>query len=193
MRQWIKLKPSILLFMRKSWSYLLMVSIVAVPVALFEVWFMTHFRVGWGEPLPLDTVWGKPFLKEIPFNLIDPRLLTRYHFAMFFIVVPALVAESIFLLRCRGAFRAATKLAWAVLMIACVLGVMELEDFLFFVFSSILGTPYPDALKQFLHGRATWYPRLVDFGPFMLPDFYLWLPPIIALLLWVESRLEHAK
>jgi hypothetical protein len=179
--------------MKTGWFYLLVIATVAIPFALFEVWGMAHYRVGWGDPLPPDTAWGKPLFKEIPFNLADPRLLTRYHFVMFFVVVPVLLVASIVLLKRWAEHPPATGLAWALFVIACVLGVMELEDFLFFAFSSVLQTPYPDALLRFFRGEANWHSRWINFGLFKLPDFYLWFPPIIALLLWSESTMGRGK
>lgn len=166
-----------------------MVATVAIPLALIERWGTAHFKVGWGDPLPSDTAWGKPLLEKAPFNLADPRLLARYHFVMFFVVVPAVLAMAILLFKGWIARPPATWIAWVLFIIACVLGVMELEDFLFFVFSSLFQAPYPHALARFFRGEANWHPRWINFGCFKLPDFYLWFPPLISFLIWLESRL----
>jgi hypothetical protein len=166
---------------------------VAIPVALFEVWGISHYKVGWGKNLPPGTPWGKPLLKSVPFNLIDPLLLTRYHFAMFCVVVPGLLALSILLFQHWAQRPPVTVPAWIIFIVAGDLGVMELEDFLFFVFSSVLHTPYPDALGRFVRGEASWYSYWVNFGLFKLPAFYLWFPPIIIALLWAESAIGKGK
>lgn len=179
--------------MKTGWLYLLVITMVAIPVALFEIWGMTHYKIGWGESLPPGTSWGKPLLKEVPFNLVDPLLLTRYHFVMFFVIVPGLLAVSIFLLRNWTERPPVTGLAWILFIIAGDLGVIELEDFLFFVFSSALHTPYPDALVRLFRGEANWHSYWMNFGFFKLPAFYLWLPPIIVSLLWTESIIGRGK
>ncbi len=179
--------------MKTGWFYLLVITTVAVPLALFEIWGMAHYKVGWGKSLPPETSWGKPLFKEVPFNLVDPLLFTRYHFVMFCVVVPGLLAASIFLLRRWAERPPATGLAWILFIVAGGLGVMELEDFLFFVFSSVLRTPYPDALVRLFRGEANWYSNWMNFGFFKLPAFYFWLPPIIVSLLWTESIIGRGK
>ncbi len=74
--------------MNVYWLCVAVVISVAVPLALFEVWGITHYHVGWGEPLPDDKIWGKPLIKKAPFNLVGFQLLTRYHFVTYFIIVP---------------------------------------------------------------------------------------------------------
>lgn len=66
---------------------------------------------------------------------------------------------------------------------------MVLEDFLFFVFSTILGTPYPHALTRLFRGEASWHPNQIRiFQLFMLPVAYFVIPPIAAVLLWIVTR-----
>jgi hypothetical protein len=171
--------------------YLFVVATVATCLALFERWGIARFNVGWGEPLPANTFWGKPVLEKAPFNLAGAVLLTRYHFVMFFVLVPMALTVAILILKNSAAHPPATWLAWIFFLIACVFGVMVLEDFLFFVFSSLFRSPYPHALARLLRGEATWHPQQINFGWFKLPAFYVYLPPVIASLLWLESRLNR--
>jgi hypothetical protein len=172
-----------------GWCYLTVVTIIAVAVGLFEVWGIAHYRVGWGEPLPQDKVWGKPLITKAPFGMVGSQLLTRYHFVMFCVLVPALVLILGVLLRHSTASPPAQVLGWLAFVIAGTLGVMVSEDLLFFVFSTILGTPYPHALSRLLRGEANWHPFQISFfGLFKLPAAYIGLPPIAAFLLWVASR-----
>ncbi len=175
--------------MRTPAFYLLVVALVAIPLALFECWGMTRFNVAWGAPLPIDTFWGKPVLTKVPFNLVGAVLLTRYHFVMFFVLVPAALGTAILTLKGWAAHLPANRLAWALFIAACVMGVMELEDFLFFVFSSLFASPYPHALARLLRGEAMWHTQQIDFGRFKLPTFYLYFPPVITFLVWIQTRI----
>jgi hypothetical protein len=174
-----------------GWWYLVIVGVIATVVALFEVWGIAHYRVAWGEPLPQDKVWGKPLIQKAPFSLVGFQLLTRYHFFMYCVLVPAFVLSLSLLLGRMAASRPAHGLGWLIFTIAGTLGVMVSEDFLFFLFSTIFGTPYPGALTRLFRGEATWHPSQVSFfGLFKLPSAYIWIPPIAALLLWFVSRFE---
>lgn len=75
--------------MKLGFWYLIIVAIIATAVALFEIWGIAHYRLGWGEPLPQDKVWGKSLIRKAPFNLVGFQLLTRYHFFMYCVLVPA--------------------------------------------------------------------------------------------------------
>jgi len=173
-----------------GWSYLAAVAVVATAVSLFEVWGIAHYRVGWGEPLPQDKVWGKPVVRKVPFNLLGPQLLTRYHLFMYCVFVPATVLFLGLLFRRMIPSSTGLWLGWLIFTIAATLGVMVLEDLLFFVFSTILGTPYPHALSRLFRGEAIWHPFQINFFRlFKLPAAYIGVPPIAALLLWVASRL----
>jgi len=172
-----------------GWCYLIVVGIIATAVGIFEVWGIAHYRVGWGEPLPQDKVWGKPLIRKAPFDLMGSQLLTRYHFFMYCALVPAMVLFLGLLLRHAPLSSPAHLFGWLAFVIAGTLGVMVSEDLLFFVFSTILGTPYPHALSRLFRGEAGWHPfQLSFFGLFKLPAAYIGIPPIAALLLWVASR-----
>jgi len=172
-----------------GWWYLVIIGVIATAVALFEVWGIAHYRVAWGEPLPQDKAWGKPLMRKAPFNLAGFQLLTRYHFFMYCVLVPVLVLFLGLLLRRMTAFAPAHWFGWLVFTIAGTLGVMVSEDLLFFVFSTLLGTPYPCALTRLFRGEASWHPSQISFfGLFKLPAAYIWVPPIAASLLWVVSR-----
>lgn len=158
-------------------------------MGLFEIWGIAHYRVGWGDPLPQDKVWGKPLLRKAPFNLVGPQLLTRYHFFMYCVLVPAMVFFFGSSLRQTTSSSPAHLFGWLIFTIAGTLGVMVLEDLLFFVFSTILGTPYPHALSRLFRGEAGWHTFQISFfGLFKLPAAYVGVPPISALLLWFASR-----
>jgi hypothetical protein len=164
---------------------------ISIPLALFERWGIAKFGIGWGQPLPADTFWGKPALEHVPWNIVDVRLFTRYHLVMFLIKVPVVSALAVFVLQRSGLLVLTNWSAWLTFMVACVLGVMALEDFLFFVFNSLFGAPYPHALARLLRGEANWHPRWIDFGLFKLPDFYVWMPIVIAFLLITTSWLRR--
>jgi len=68
---------------------------------------------------------------------------------------------------------------WLIFTIAATLGVMVSEDLLFFVLSTILGTPYPHALTRLFRGEAGWHPFQISFfGLFKLPAAYVGVPPM---------------
>lgn len=172
-----------------GWWYLVIVGAIAGAVALFEVWGISHYRVAWGESLPRDTAWGKPLIERAPFNLVGFQLLTRYHFFMFGIIVPASVIFLALLLRHLTARPPAHWYGWLIFTVAGTLGVMVMEDFLFFVFSTLFDAPYPHALTRLFRGEAYWHPFQINFfGFFKLPAAYLWVPPLAALLLWLVPR-----
>lgn len=177
--------------MKLGFWYLIIVAIIATAVALFEIWGIAHYRLGWGEPLPQDKVWGKSLIRKAPFNLVGFQLLTRYHFFMYCVLVPASVLSLGFLLRHIITSPPAHWFGWLLFTIAGTLGAMVLEDFLFFVFSTMLGTPYPHALTRLFRGEASWHPSQISIlGLFKLPAAYVWVPPTAALLLWVLARLN---
>ena len=171
--------------------YLTVVVGISIPLALFERWGIAKFNIGWGEPLPADTFWGKSALEHVPWNIVDLRLFTRYHLAMFLVKVPALCVLAAFVLQRWMAHQPTHWSSWLAFVIACVLGVMALEDFLFFVFNTLFGAPYPNALARLLQGEADWHPRWIDFGLFKLPDFYVWMPIVIVCLLLLIRWLER--
>lgn len=169
--------------------FLRVIAMVAVPIALFEVWGMTHYRVGWGEPLPRDKAWGKPMLRKAPFRVVGPQLLTRYHFVMYCGMAPAAVLLLGFSMRHRVAHPPASWVGWLLFLVAGAMGVMVLEDILFFVFSTLFGRPYPDALGRLLRGEASWHPVQIDFwGWFRLPAVYIWGSLAVGFLLWLMGR-----
>lgn len=177
--------------MKIGWWYLIVVAVIAIPVALFEVWGIAHYHVGWGEPLPQNTAWGKPLISKAPFNLVGVQLLTRYHFFMYGLLVPALVLLLGLMLRQTTASPPIHWLGWLTYTVAGVLGVMVLEDFLFFVFSTVFGAPYPHALSRLFRGEASWHPYQIRvFRLFSLPAAYIIIPPVAAFLLWLLSRFD---
>lgn len=172
-----------------GWLYLIVVTVIASAVALFETWGIAHYHVAWGAPLPQDTFWGKLLIRKAPFNIVGFQLLTRYHFFMFCVLVPALVLLIGILLRRMTEGLPAHWFGWLIFAIAGTLGAMVLEDFLFFVFSTLFGTPYPHALTRLFHGEATWQPYQASFfGVFSVPAAYILVPPVAVLLLWLVSR-----
>jgi hypothetical protein len=174
-----------------GWWYLVVIATIAVAVALFEVWGIAHYGVAWGGQLPKDKFWGKPLLRSAPLNLVGRQLLTRYHFFMFCVLVPGSILLIGFLSRHVAASPPARWFGWMVFAIAGTLGVMVLEDFLFFVFSTIFGRPYPHALSRLFRGEAYWHPFQISFfGLFKLPAAYVGIPAIAALLLWLVTRFE---
>lgn len=175
--------------MKLACWYLIIITVIAVVVSLFEVWGIAHYRVAWGAPLPSDTIWGKPLIRKAPLNLVGFQLLTRYHFFMYCILVPASVLSLALLSRHMTVAAPVHLFGWAIFMLAGTLGVMVLEDFLFFVFSTILRTPYPRALSRLFRGEASWHPSQISFfGRFTIPAAYMWAPLVAALLLWILSR-----
>ena len=175
--------------MKIGWWYLILVAVIATSVGLFEIWGIAHFHVAWGAPLPQDTAWGKPLIRKAPFNMVGFQLLTRYHFIMFGAVVPASVFVLGLLLRHMAAYSPTRWFGWLIFTISGTLGVMVLEDFLFFALSSIFGTPYPHALGRLFRGEASWHPWQISFfGLFKLPAEYIWGPSVAGSLLWIVSR-----
>lgn len=167
--------------------YLVVVLAIAVSVGLFEVWGINHYRVGWGELLPQDKWWGKNVVPKVLFNVVGPQLLTRYHFFMYFVIVPGLVALLGYAFY--DAHRPTNWIGCATFLIAGTMGVMVLEDFLFFVFSSIFGKPYPRALARLFRGEAIWHPNQIKFSEgFVVPATYLWVPAVATILLWIGFR-----
>lgn len=155
----------------------LIVMNISAPLALFERWGIGHFGVGWGQPLPQNTVWGKEIHLKLPW--VSPVLVTRYHFTMFLILVPLTVITLMWLLKGFLAYPLTTWWSCVFFVVACELGVMMLEDFLFFVFNTWYGAPYPHALARLFNGEATWHAN-VNLGFCKMPGFYLVFPFLIA-------------
>jgi hypothetical protein len=171
--------------------YLFVLFSLSTPLALFECWGITHFRIAWGQPLPQDTFWGKQIVVKVPWNAVDVRLATRYHAFTFLVLFPVLLTTASLFFKRWVANPPQGWPAWTLFIVACVAGNMVLEDFLYFVFSTIFGKPYPHAVSRLLRGEANWHPRHLDLGYFKLPDFYVYLPFAIAILLvavWWLSR-----
>ncbi len=162
--------------------YFVVVFVIAVPLALFEDWGITHYGVGWGEPLPPDKPWAKNIIIKTPFNAVGWQLLTRYHFCTYLMIVPAAVAVLRYVLESRIQHMAVNWIGWLTFMIAGTMGVMALEDFLFFVFSTVIGKPYPGALARVFRGEAIWHGQL-DLGFTRFPALYVVLPAVITIVL----------
>jgi uncharacterized membrane protein YhdT len=63
---------------------------------------------------------------------------------------------------------------------------MVAEDASWFTLNTIFQLRVPDALPHLLRGQVAWFPRWFDFGIFKLPDFYIYLPLSIVILLVIE-------
>jgi hypothetical protein len=165
--------------------YLIVVFVIAVSVGLFEVWGINHYRIGWGEDLPENTVWGKKIHVNLKFRFgkihvgVDRQLVTRYHAAMFFVIVPTAFVLLAKTFNGSAEHLPKTLFAWIFAVIAGFAGISGLEDFLFFVFSSLFGKPYPHALQRLFRGEATWHFGHFPLGKYRIPNNY-WLSPLAA-------------
>jgi hypothetical protein len=165
------------------WLCLVTIVAIAVPLSLFEVWGITHYKVGWAKLLPQDKAWAKPLIRKAPFNLVGLQLLSRYHFFTYCVVVPTAVATLGICLQHHATHFVLNWIGWTIFVIAGTMGVMALEDFLFFVFSTALGTPYPNALARLFRGEATWHTGQMRFGRFKFPAIYFWVPLLVLAFL----------
>lgn len=129
---------------------------------------------------------GKKIIPKALFNIVGLQLLTRYHFLMYFVVVPALVSLLGYGLRDES--RPINWIGKTTFLIAGTMGVMVLEDCLFFIFSSIFRNPYPHAFAHLLKGEAMWHPSQVKIGKIFLPATYLWVPVAVSVILWIGFR-----
>ena len=110
-------------------------------------------------------------------------MTTPYHLILFSIVVPFLCAITMWRVEGRAIHGVIAKLAF---FIACQLGVMVAEDASWFSLNTMFRLRVPDALPRLLHGQVAWFPHWFDFGVFKLPDFYVYLPASIVILLAIE-------
>jgi hypothetical protein len=144
--------------------YLGNVLLIAVPLAIFEVW-LENFKPGpWGHTEFDHPFWGKKlkwFGNCWPF---EKAYVTPYHLIMFGVIVPSITVIEYAALRYLAisgwivlSFKYMTIVA--PLFIAAIwIGNMVLEDFLYMVFISF-GNRFPYALDKFLHGEFEWHKK----------------------------------
>jgi hypothetical protein len=164
-------------------SYVAIVFGVAIPLALFEIWLDPFKAKGIGGFCFDESLWGRkldiPVLSAVAGNC----MVTPYHLTVFLAVVPALCGIAIWLVN-RNTIRG--TLAKLTFLLACQFGVMVTEDALWFTLNTAFRLHLPDALPRLLHGEVAWFPRWIDFWAFKLPDFYVYLPIAIVVLLAIE-------
>ena len=158
-------------------SYLQVVLGIAVPLSLFEIWIDSSRtgRLGGFCFERLDV----PVLN----SLVGDCMVTPYHLTMFLAIVPALCGIAIWFV---GKHAIRGILAKLTFFFACVLGVIVVEDASWFTLNTMFRLRLPDALPRLLHGEIGWFPRWIDFGLFKVPDFYVYLPLLIVILLAIE-------
>jgi len=160
-------------------AYFAIVFGIAIPIALFEIWF---------DPFRTGSAGGFCFLAkklDIPVlsRVVGDCMATPYHLILFLIIVPILCGITVWRVEGRAIHGILAKLAF---FIACQLGVMVAEDASWFTLNTIFQLRVPDALPHLLRGQVAWFPRWFDFGIFKLPDFYIYLPLSIVILLVIE-------
>jgi len=152
---------------------------IAIPLALFEIWF---------DPFRTGAAGGFCFLAQkldmpVLSRLVGSCMVTPYHLALFLIIVPTLCGVTVWFVEGHAIHGVVAKLAF---FVACQLGVMVAEDASWFSLNTVFRLRVPDALPHLLRGEVAWFPRWFDFGIFKLPDFYIYLPASIVILLMVE-------
>ncbi|MAF79916.1 hypothetical protein CL629_02450 [bacterium] len=147
---------------------------IALPIALFEI--CIEKGTGWGAGFSKDKWYGKIIGKnnrwaEFLTRTIGIPHFTTYHICMLFLFLPILLAVEYFFF-----------LHNILLIVAIYIGVLIIEDFLWFV----LNWHFP-ALKELLkgpHGKIWWHKQWIKiFNKFYLPKSYLAIIISILLLL----------
>jgi hypothetical protein len=163
-------------------SYLKVALWIAVPISLFEIWFcpFTIGRFGGFCFVRLNL----PILKA----LVGDCMVTPYHLTLFLVIVPAFCGIGTWMVGRRTIHGALAKLAF---FGACQLGVMVGEDASWFILNTMFRLRLPDALPRLFHGEVPWFPRWISLGAFKLPDFYIYLPIAIMVLLAIEHFMNH--
>jgi len=166
--------------------YLTSVFTIALPLALFEIW-LERFKTGWGGNFTSE-FWGRKIQFGLAKKLLGSgvELGTRYHILMFPVVVPTL-----FFLCARflGRHVAHAPVFWPLFVIAGMLGIMLVEDVLWFVLNAAFHLRFPDALQRLLRGDVSWHPRWIRLGSVKLPDFYVWMPVLVTALLYLQAQI----
>ena len=165
-------------------SYLRVVLWIAVPISLFEIWFC---------PFTIGSFGGFCFVRlNIPVlnSLVGDCLVTPYHLTLFAVIVPALCGMGTWIVGRRTIHGIPARLAF---FGACQLGVMVGEDASWFILNTVFRLRLPDALPRLLRGEINWFPHWISFGWFKLPDFYIYLPLIVVVLLVIETIANRPK
>ncbi len=159
-------------------SYLKVVLWIAVPISCFEIWFCP-FGFGKFENFCFVKL-NVPILK----SLVGPCMVTPYHLTLFLVIVPALCGTGTWIVGRHTIHGVLAKLAF---FGACQLGVMVGEDAGWFILNTVFSLRLPNALPRLLHGQIQWFPRWISLGSFKLPDFYIYLPIAIVVLLVIGN------
>ncbi|HEY5220559.1 MAG TPA: hypothetical protein VIJ29_00195 [Candidatus Paceibacterota bacterium] len=159
-------------------SYLRVVLWIAVPISLFEIWLC---------PFTIGRFGGFCFVRlNVPMlkSLVGDCMVTPYHLTLFLVIVPVFCGIGTWIVGKDLIHGGIAKFAF---FGACQLGVMVGEDASWFILNTVFRLRLPDALPRLLHGDIPWFPHWIDFGAFKLPDFYLYLPFAIIILLAIET------
>jgi hypothetical protein len=157
-------------------SYLKVVLSIAIPISMFEIWYC---------PFGIGKFGGFVFIKlNLPIlkSVVSPCMVTPYHLFLFFFIVPALCGIGTWIVGKRTIHGVLAKLTF---FAACQCGVMVGEDASWFILNTVFRLRFPDALPRLLHGEIQWFPRWINLGAVKLPDFYVYLPIAIVILLLI--------
>lgn len=161
--------------------YAINVLVVAVPLAIFEIW-LGRFKDGWGGEFR-HPFWGYKITWRPLCLVMQKTYVTPYHLLMFGLVIPAALGIECWVLR--------HQIVWPVFFLALWIGVAILEDFLWFA----LNWHYPGALRRLVREGLSWHTKWVQLSKNVkVPSFYVTSPFWIAVLLVIQHliiRLGH--
>ncbi len=162
--------------------YAINVLVVAVPLALFEIW-LERFKTGWGGEFR-SPFWGYKITWRPLCLVMQKTYVTPYHLLMFGLVIPVTLVAQCWL--------TPLPVVGPVYFLALWIGVATLEDFLW----AALNWHYPRALHRMFHQGLSWHTKWIELTQEVkVPRFYITSPFWIAILLVIQHliiRLGHS-
>ena len=177
-------------------SYILNVLVIAIPLAVLELW-LEKFKTGWGGEFR-SRFWGKKLYFKVVLKVAEKTYISVYHLVMFAVILPGIFVFEFLVL-----WHLSKSGSWVlnvydvrfvpIIFLPTVwLGNSVTEDFLYFVIADLFSWRFPGALKRFFNGECKWHTHYVKLSnSIKLPRFYLTVPIYIVVLLIVHSIFIH--
>ncbi len=179
--------------------YLLNVGVISLFLALFEI-YLEKYKSGFGGEFT-SPFWGRKLKPSLLIKAFQKAYVTPYHLIMFGLILPTIYFGEYVILEHGHLTQLVTTfngmmLVPIIYLVAVVIGVMTLEDFLFFVFSGLIipkwlpEKRFDGALQKLLRGEVAWHTEWVHISPSkMVPKFYLQVPVLVTELLLIQHLL----
>ncbi len=169
------------------WFYWVNVVVIALPLAIFEIW-LERFKTGWGGEFK-SRFWGRKIEIRWLNKIFGFLAISVYHLVMFGLVLPAIyLSEYLVLAHLAGShswvisFNGYT-LVPLIYFVGLWIGVSVMEDFLYF----LLNWHFPNALRRLFRGEATWLAYWDTESKIQIPNNYICGPLVICILFGLQK------